>query len=333
MPGRLTPPMPERLAPQWRISALTSVPSAWPGRRMDDEPGRLVDDDQVLVLVDDGERHVLAGERRILGRRRLEGDRAPAASRVDGSRATRAVDADFAGLDQRLEPGARKRDASRGRRGAQEPVEPLAGALRADVEDLLALGRSQADAQERGLRRRVCRYPARGGRDGSEARCFAFAFTRRSRRRVRWRRLGGGRRDRGPSAATIASTSGRAPGFAGVERAPHRRDMGRRVAAAAADDAGAAIDGEPGVGRHQLRRAGIMDMRAMPLRHAGVGLGDDGAPGRARSCEDRDQEIGGADAAIGAEGERRGLESLGQDRRTRRARGPSSCGRRCRSSR
>ena len=31
MPGRLTPPMPERLAPQWAMSALTSVPVAWPG--------------------------------------------------------------------------------------------------------------------------------------------------------------------------------------------------------------------------------------------------------------------------------------------------------------
>ena len=30
MPGRRTPPIPERLAPQWAISALTSVPAAWP---------------------------------------------------------------------------------------------------------------------------------------------------------------------------------------------------------------------------------------------------------------------------------------------------------------
>ena len=42
------------------------------GRRMDDETGRFVDHDQVLVLEHDRERHVLALERRLLGRRRLE---------------------------------------------------------------------------------------------------------------------------------------------------------------------------------------------------------------------------------------------------------------------
>ncbi|MNY80937.1 hypothetical protein D3C86_2222320 [compost metagenome] len=30
MPGRLTPPMPDRLLPQWWISALTSVPVQLP---------------------------------------------------------------------------------------------------------------------------------------------------------------------------------------------------------------------------------------------------------------------------------------------------------------
>ena len=34
-------------------------------RRMDDEPRGLVDDDEVLVLVDDGQRDVLADQRRI----------------------------------------------------------------------------------------------------------------------------------------------------------------------------------------------------------------------------------------------------------------------------
>ena len=67
MPGRLTPPMPERLSPQWAISALTSVPAVVAGGRMHDEPGRLVDDDEVVVLVDDGERDRLAPR---LGRRR-----------------------------------------------------------------------------------------------------------------------------------------------------------------------------------------------------------------------------------------------------------------------
>ena len=67
MPGRLTPPMPERLSPQWAMSALTSVPAVMAGGRMDDEAGRLVDDDEVVVLVDDGERDRLAPR---LGRRR-----------------------------------------------------------------------------------------------------------------------------------------------------------------------------------------------------------------------------------------------------------------------
>ena len=56
MPGRMTPPMPERLSPQWAMSALTSVPVAMAGGGMDDEAGRLVDDDEVVILVDDVER-------------------------------------------------------------------------------------------------------------------------------------------------------------------------------------------------------------------------------------------------------------------------------------
>ena len=48
-------------------------------------------------------------------------------------------------------------------------------------------------------------------------------------------------------------------------------------------------------------------MRAMPLRHAGVGLGDDIRVGAPRGhAEHGDEQVGGADAAIGAEGERRG---------------------------
>ena len=47
IPGRLTPPIPESDAPQWWISALTSVPVAWPGAGMGDQTRRFVDDDQV----------------------------------------------------------------------------------------------------------------------------------------------------------------------------------------------------------------------------------------------------------------------------------------------
>ena len=59
MPGRATPPMPERLAPQWAMSALTSVPVDVAGARMHDEAGGLVDDDDGVVLVDDVERDCL----------------------------------------------------------------------------------------------------------------------------------------------------------------------------------------------------------------------------------------------------------------------------------
>ena len=39
--------------------ALTRVPSGWPGPGMDGQAGRLVHHDQVLVLVDGGNRYVL----------------------------------------------------------------------------------------------------------------------------------------------------------------------------------------------------------------------------------------------------------------------------------
>ena len=57
MPGRFTPPIPERLAPQCAMSALTSVPEAMPRGRMHDEMRRLVDDDEVVVLVGNRKRN------------------------------------------------------------------------------------------------------------------------------------------------------------------------------------------------------------------------------------------------------------------------------------
>ena len=44
--------------------------------------------------------------------------------------------AHLAGLDQRLEPGARQGGSTRGRRSAQETIEPLARAGRIDLEEL-----------------------------------------------------------------------------------------------------------------------------------------------------------------------------------------------------
>ena len=41
MPGRRSPPMPERLSPQWAISALTSVPVQWPAAGCTTRPAGL----------------------------------------------------------------------------------------------------------------------------------------------------------------------------------------------------------------------------------------------------------------------------------------------------
>ncbi len=55
-------------------------------RRMDDEARRLVDDDEMFVLVDDVERKIFADQLGMLWRRRLEGDSRAFPSRIAGSR-------------------------------------------------------------------------------------------------------------------------------------------------------------------------------------------------------------------------------------------------------
>ena len=119
----------------------------------------------------------------------------------------------------------------------------------------------------------------------------------------------------------------------GVERDAHGGEMLRRGAAAAADDARAGIDREADIVGHQLGRAGVVDVAAVDHRHAAIRLGDDDRVGpRLGHAEHRDEEVGGADAAIAADRERaagkRGRE-LGERGRARR---PSSSCRRCRSS-
>ena len=121
MPGRFTPPMPERLSPQWAMSALTSVPESWPAAGMDDEPGRLVDDDEVVVLVDDGEFDRFAcgsaGDRR-RHRQRDPRSACDLAARVEHRH---AVDGHLALPDQRLQAAARQIALQ----PRQHPVEPL----------------------------------------------------------------------------------------------------------------------------------------------------------------------------------------------------------------
>ncbi len=69
MPGRATPPMPDRLSPQWCSRALTRVPIWRTGCGMGGHAGGLVDDDQVGVLEQDGQRDCL-GQRGSRGDRR-----------------------------------------------------------------------------------------------------------------------------------------------------------------------------------------------------------------------------------------------------------------------
>ena len=85
MPGRFTPPMPGQALAAMGDERVDQGAALVPGRRMDDEPGRLVDDDQVLVLVDDGERDRLAQRLRPAPRRHVEHDLArPAATLLAG---------------------------------------------------------------------------------------------------------------------------------------------------------------------------------------------------------------------------------------------------------
>ena len=81
MPGRRTPAMPPYVSA--RAAAEQRVDERSVGvarRRMDDEPGRLVDDEQVLVLVDDGDVDLRLGDRLRRDRRRAPpgGARCPA---------------------------------------------------------------------------------------------------------------------------------------------------------------------------------------------------------------------------------------------------------------
>ncbi len=83
-------------------------PVGMAGGGVDDEPGRLVDDDEMLVLVDDVERDVLALDGQIFRRGRVERDGRPRGELARGVARDLAVDEDAAVLDQRLEPRAGK---------------------------------------------------------------------------------------------------------------------------------------------------------------------------------------------------------------------------------
>ena len=114
-PGRSRSARPRRGPP----SACTSVPCSWPRRRVHDDARRLVDHEQVLVLVGDRElARAPRRARRVAALARPHHARPPASDVALGPR--HAVDAHAPGVDQPLRRGARA--ASRG----EEDVEPLA---------------------------------------------------------------------------------------------------------------------------------------------------------------------------------------------------------------
>ena len=122
MPGRRTPPMPERLVAAMREQRVHQRAVGIAGRGMNHEPGRLVDDDDMLVLIDDGEihglRHRLVGDRR----RQAQGEALAGADPQRRVRYGRAIQGHVSRLDEMLD--ARPRKIGEMRR--QQPVETRA---------------------------------------------------------------------------------------------------------------------------------------------------------------------------------------------------------------
>ena len=108
MPGRFTPPMPGQALAAMGDERVDQRARIVPRRRMHHEPGRLVDDDEVVVLVDDGERDRLALRLRRRGRRHDERDARPACSLRPGSSDRRPVDRHLAVADERLQAAPRQ---------------------------------------------------------------------------------------------------------------------------------------------------------------------------------------------------------------------------------
>ncbi len=96
-------------------------PPGVPGGRMDHEPGRLVEDEQVAVLVEDGERQVLGLGNGGRGWWHRDLDALPALE-PERRAARPSVDEHPSGLEQRLDA----RPAERGKARRDRPVETLA---------------------------------------------------------------------------------------------------------------------------------------------------------------------------------------------------------------
>ena len=148
MPGRLTPPMPERLVAAMGDERIHERAAGVAGGRVHDEVRRLVDDDEVGVLVDDVERDGLGGR---LGRLRLRHHHAEGVPRFDPigpiSYGRAARTGDVAGADQRLEA-----------RAAQS-VDALGEQL-VEADSGVGFGDGQLDPLRRRVDRRPVSWPA-----------------------------------------------------------------------------------------------------------------------------------------------------------------------------
>ncbi len=123
MPGRRTPPMPERLAPQWAISAFTSVPVALPAAGWTTIPRGLS-----MTMISSSSNTILSGMslrrgRRRLRRRQCDGDGVAGVDAMARIADCAPADRHFAGKDQGLQPRARQV----GDRYGERAVEPIAG--------------------------------------------------------------------------------------------------------------------------------------------------------------------------------------------------------------
>jgi hypothetical protein len=121
----------------------------------------------------------------------------------------------------------------------------------------------------------------------------------------------------------------------GIQGDAHRGEVLGRGPTAAPDDPRAGVDREPHVARHELRRPGVVDLRAAELRDAAVALGDERGLGVVlRHREQRHEDVGRTDAAVrtGRHGRDRqtvehGGEVAGQQAHHRPARGVERAGR------
>ena len=126
IPGRSTPAIPPNRSPR-ASSALTSVPSAWPGAGWTHESGRLVDDEHVGVLVDDRQLDRMVGLELELDGRRDDEPQGGAGGDVLVGLQDPPIDREMATDDQLLDVRARE-----SREIGDGPIRALRRATRRD---------------------------------------------------------------------------------------------------------------------------------------------------------------------------------------------------------